>query len=129
MIGLYPNPPEQAMVLCCDEKSQCQALEQTQPGLPLGIGRTATHTHDYRRHGTLTLFAELTQEVIRDGSFTHVKQLRNDIEEYIAIRNMNPKPYAWKAKGEEILRELESARRSLEAREEKQSNVNCRTLH
>ena len=47
------------MVLCCDEKSQCQALERTQPGLPLGVGHLATRTHDYDRHGTVTLFAAL----------------------------------------------------------------------
>ena len=46
-------------MLCCDEKSQCQALERTQPGLPLGIGHIRTKTHDYLRHGTLTLFAAL----------------------------------------------------------------------
>lgn len=59
VIGLYLNPPEKALVLCCDEKSQCQALERTQPGLPLGIGHVKTVTHDYIRHGTLTLFAAL----------------------------------------------------------------------
>lgn len=59
VIGLYLNPPEKAIVLCCDEKSQCQALERTQPGLPLGIGHVKTATHDYIRHGTLTLFAAL----------------------------------------------------------------------
>ena len=59
VIGLYLNPPEKALVLCCDEKSQCQALELTQPGLPLGIGHIKTTTHDYIRHGTLTLFAAL----------------------------------------------------------------------
>ncbi len=59
VIGLYLNPPEKALVLCCDEKSQCQALERTQPGLPLGIGHIKTTTHDYVRHGTLTLFAAL----------------------------------------------------------------------
>ena len=59
VIGLYLNPPDKALVLCCDEKSQCQALERTQPGLPLGIGHIRTKTHDYVRHGTLTLFAEL----------------------------------------------------------------------
>jgi len=59
VIGLYLNPPEKALVLCCDEKSQCQALERTQPGLPLGIGHINTATHDYIRHGTLTLFAAL----------------------------------------------------------------------
>jgi transposase len=60
VIGLYLNPPDKALVLCCDEKSQCQALERTQPGLPLGIGHIRTKTHDYVRHGTLTLFAALT---------------------------------------------------------------------
>lgn len=59
VIGLYLNPPDKALVLCCDEKSQCQALERTQPGLPLGIGHIKTATHDYIRHGTLTLFAAL----------------------------------------------------------------------
>src|SRR5438067_1124743 len=59
VIGLYLNPPEKAPILCCDEKSQCQALERTQPGLPLGIGHIRTKTHDYIRHGTLTLFAAL----------------------------------------------------------------------
>ena len=59
VIGLYLNPPEKALILCCDEKSQCQALERTQPGLPLGVGHIKTKTHDYFRHGTLTLFAAL----------------------------------------------------------------------
>jgi transcriptional regulator with XRE-family HTH domain len=49
VIGLYLNPPDKALVLCCDEKSQCQALERTQPGLPLGIGHIRTQTHDYIR--------------------------------------------------------------------------------
>ena len=197
VIGLYLDPPERALVLCCDEKSQCQALERTQPGLPLGVGHVATHTHDYRRHGTITLFtalnyldgklirrteqrhthvewlrflkqidrqtpkdvdihlildnyathkhaevmkwlkrhprfklhftptssswlnlverffAELTQEVIRDGSFATVGELVRDIEEYIAERNLNPKPYVWKASGEKILRKIHSARAAL----------------
>jgi len=59
IVGLYLSPPQQAVVLCCDEKSQCQALERSQPGLPLGQGQVATRTHDYYRHGTLTLFAAL----------------------------------------------------------------------
>jgi len=57
--GLYLNPPEQAIVLCVDEKSQIQALQRTQPGLPLKKGRCGTMTHDYKRHGTTTLFAAL----------------------------------------------------------------------
>ena len=59
VIGLYLNPPEKALVLCCDEKSQCQALERSQPGLPLAPRHPRTQTHDYRRHGTVTLFAAL----------------------------------------------------------------------
>lgn len=59
VIGLYLNPPEKAVVFCCDEKTQCQALERTQPGLPLGIGHIRTRTHDYTRHGTTNLFAAL----------------------------------------------------------------------
>lgn len=201
VIGLYLNPPERALVLCCDEKSQCQALERLQPGLPLGVGHIATETHDYRRHGTITLFAalnyldgklitrtekrhthvewlrflrqidrdtpddvdihlildnysthkhqkvkqwlerhprfhlhftptgsswmnlverffgELTQEVIRHGSFTGIKELIADIEAYIIERNLNPKPYVWKADGEKILRKIESARQALAARQ------------
>jgi len=59
IVGLYMSPPEHALVLCCDEKSQVQALDRTQPGLPLKKGRAATMTHDYKRHGTATLFAAL----------------------------------------------------------------------
>jgi putative transposase len=59
IVGLYLNPPENAVVLCVDEKSQCQALERTQPVLPVGLGYVEGVTHDYIRHGTLTLFAAL----------------------------------------------------------------------
>ena len=59
VVGLYLNPPEKALVLCVDEKSQIQALDRTQPGLPLKKGRCGTMTHDYKRHGTTTLFAAL----------------------------------------------------------------------
>ena len=59
VVGLYLNPPQQAMVICVDEKSQIQALDRTQPGLPLKKGRCGTMTHDYKRHGTTTLFAAL----------------------------------------------------------------------
>lgn len=59
VLGLYLNPPDQAMVLCVDEKSQIQALNRTQPGLPLKKGRCGTMTHDYKRNGTTTLFAAL----------------------------------------------------------------------
>ena len=81
IIGLYLDPPEKALVLCCDEKSQCQALERTQPGLPLGIGHIRTRTHDYKRHGTITLFAALNYlegKLITptECKHTHVEWLR-----------------------------------------------------
>ena len=59
VVGLYLNPPDKAVVLCVDEKSQIQALQRTQPGLPMKKGRCGTVTHDYKRHGTTTLFAAL----------------------------------------------------------------------
>ncbi len=59
VVGLYLHPPDQAIVLCVDEKSQIQALNRTQPGLPLKKGRCGTMTHDYKRNGTTTLFAAL----------------------------------------------------------------------
>ena len=59
VVGLYLNPPDKAIVLCIDEKSQIQALDRTQPGLPLKKGRCGTMTHDYKRNGTTTLFAAL----------------------------------------------------------------------
>ena len=59
VVGLYLNPPQKSLVLCVDEKSQIQALDRTQPGLPMKKGRCGTLTHDYKRHGTTTLFAAL----------------------------------------------------------------------
>jgi len=59
IVGLYLNPPEHAIVLCADEKSQIQALDRTQPGLPIKMGRCGTMTHDYKRNGTATLFAAM----------------------------------------------------------------------
>src|SRR3989441_551652 len=59
VVGLYVNPPDKALVLCVDEKSQIQALDRTQPGLPMKAGRCGTFTHDYKRNGTTTLFAAL----------------------------------------------------------------------
>src|SRR5436189_5579200 len=59
VVGLYLSPPDNGLVLCIDEKSHIQALDRTQPGLPLKKGRCGTFTHDYGRHGTTTLFAAL----------------------------------------------------------------------
>ena len=199
VIGLYLNPPDKALVLCCDEKSQCQALQRTQPGLPLGIGHIRTQTHDYTRHGTLTLFAalnyldgrlihrteqahthrewllflkqidrqtpkdlplhlivdnycthkeqsvkdwlakhprfhlhftptssswlnlverffrDITQDAIREGSFSSVKELADSIITYLAERNEHPKRYVWKAEGQRILEKIQRARQRLEA--------------
>jgi transposase len=194
VIGLYLNPPDKALVLCCDEKSQCQALERTQPGLPLGVGHIKTRTHDYIRHGTVTLFAalsyldgkilsrtaerhthkewlaflkvieretpgglqihliidnyathkhpavkawlarhprfhrhftptssswlnlverffrDLTEDVVREGSFGSVPELVRAMETYLAERNLAPKRYVWKKKGEAILAKISRAR-------------------
>jgi transposase len=65
VVGLYLNPPDKALILCVDEKSQIQALDRTQPGLPMKKGRAGTMTHDYKRNGTTTLFAALN---MLDGS-------------------------------------------------------------
>jgi transposase len=211
VIGLYLNPPDKALVLCCDEKSQCrgprgqvfvrgvecQAVERTQPALPLGIGHIRTATHDYIRHGTVTLFAalnylegkivsmladkhrhrewlrflkridgqtakgldlhpivdnyathkhpearawlakhprfhlhftptsaswmslverffrDLTEDVVREGSFRQVKELSDRIMAYLAARNANPTRYTWNAKGEDILRKIQRAKQAL----------------
>ncbi len=204
VIGLYLDPPAKALVLCCDEKSQCQAIERTQPGLPLGVGQIRTKTHDYRRHGTITLFAaldyltgkisrfmaprhthaewlvflrqldreapdaltlhlivdnlsthktpevrtwiertnkkhrrthgidrvvqhfvptssswmnlverffrDITEDVIRDGSFASVKELVSAIEAYLAERDLAPRRYVWKAQGAAILEKINRAR-------------------
>jgi len=179
VIGLYLNPPAKALVLCCDEKSQCQALERTQPGLPLGMGHIKTRTHDYTRHGTVTLFAalsyldgkiisrmaaqhthkdlqihliidnyathkhpvvkawlarhprfhlhftptssswlnlverffrDLTEDVVREGSFGSVRELVQAMETYLAERNLAPQRYVWKKQGEEILAKISKAR-------------------
>jgi transposase len=82
IVGLYLSPPEHALVLCCDEKSQVQALDRTQPGLPLKKGRAATMTHDYKRHGTTTLFAALNT---LDGSVIARCEQRHRHGEWLAF--------------------------------------------
>ena len=198
IIGLYLDPPQKALVLCCEEKSQCQALERSQPGLPLGVGHICTRTHDYMRHGTTTLFAalsmldgqvlartethhthvewlrflrqieqetppaltlhlivdnyathkhpavrawltrhprvqqhftptssswlnlverffrDLTEEVVREGSFRSVGELIRTIEVWLAERNRQPQRYVWHAKGAVILEKIIRARAKLE---------------
>jgi len=80
IVGLYMSPPEHALVLCCDEKSQVQALDRTQPGLPLKKGRAATMTHDYKRNGTTTLFAALN---VLDGQIIGQCQQRHTHAEWL----------------------------------------------
>jgi transposase len=80
VVGLYMNPPEHALVLSCDEKSQIQALNRTQPGLPMKRGRAGTVTHDYKRHGTTTLFAALNT---LDGSVISMCQPRHRHTEWL----------------------------------------------
>jgi transposase len=80
VVGLYLNPPDHALVLCCDEKSQIQALDRTQPGLPLKKGRCGTMTHDYVRHGTTTLFSAL--EVL-EGRVIGMCQPRHRHQEWL----------------------------------------------
>jgi len=80
VVGLYLNPPEKALVLCVDEKSQIQALQRTQPGLPMKKGRCGTMTHDYKRHGTTTLFAALN---VLDGTVIGECLPRHRHQEYL----------------------------------------------
>lgn len=80
IVGLYMSPPEHALVLCCDEKSQVQALDRTQPGLPLKKGRAQTMTHDYKRNGTTTLFAAMST---LDGTVISTCQQRHTHVEWL----------------------------------------------
>src|ERR1700719_2183819 len=92
VVGLYLNPPQEAMVLCVDEKSQIQALDRTQPGLPIKKGRCGTMTHDYKRNGTTTLFAAIE---ILDGNIIAECMPRHRHREWIRFldridRETNP---------------------------------------
>jgi transposase len=117
VIGLYLDPPTNAMVLCCDEKSQCQALERTQIGLPLAPKRPRTMTHDYTRHGTITLFAALsvlTGKLITRTETTHthvewlrfLKQIDREVPKHLQLHliadnyatHKHPKVRAWLAR-------------------------------
>ncbi len=117
IVGLYLNPPDKAVVLCVDEKSQIQALDRTQPGLPLKKGRAETMTHDYKRNGTTTLFAALdvkTGEVIGQCLPKHrakefirfLKKIDTSVDKCLAIHaicdnyatHKTPEVKAWLAK-------------------------------
>ena len=91
IVGLYLNPPEHAIVFCVDEKSQIQALDRTQPGLPIKKGRCGTMTHDYKRNGTVTLFAALNT---LDGAVISMCDDRHRHQEWLrflkVIDELNP---------------------------------------
>lgn len=121
VVGLYVNPPERAVVFSVDEKSQVQALDRTQPGLPLKKGRAGTMTHDYKRHGTTTLFAALniaSGEVLGDCHKRHrhqeflrfmrsvVKTVDRKLDIHVILDNYathkHPKVKAWLAKNPRV---------------------------
>ena len=88
VVGLYLSPPEKALVLSVDEKSQIQALDRTQPGLPMKRGRCETMTHDYKRHGTTTLFAALN---MLDGTVIGECMPRHRSKEFIRfLKHIDP---------------------------------------
>ena len=84
IVGLYIDPPAHAVVLAVDEKSQIQALDRSQPGLPMKPGRAGTMTHDYKRHGTTTLFAALN---VLDGTIIGRNMKRHRHQEFIRFLN------------------------------------------
>jgi transposase len=84
IVGLYVDPPAHAVILSVDEKSQIQALDRTQPGLPMKPGRAGTMTHDYKRHGTTTLFAALN---VLDGTVIGRNMQRHRHQEFIRFLN------------------------------------------
>jgi transposase len=116
--GLYLRPPGNAVVVCVDEKSQCQALERTQPILPMRPGIPERQAYDYARHGVTTLFAALvecffsiiTRQAIRRGSYTSVRQLTQTIGAFIDGWNDHPRPFAWTKDADEILGKIHRAK-------------------
>jgi putative transposase len=82
VVGLYLSPPDNALVICVDEKSQCQALERTQPMLPMGFGYVEGVTHDYKRHGTTTLFAALN---VLNGAVLAACKPRHRHQEFLSF--------------------------------------------
>ena len=90
VVGLYMHPPEKAVVLCVDEKSQVQALDRTQPTLPMGVGVPERQTHDYIRHGTTTLFAALE---VATGKVTDACFERHRHQEFLRFLKQVAKAY------------------------------------
>ena len=92
VVGLYVDPPAHAIVLSVDEKSQIQALDRTQPGLPLKKGRAGTMTHDYERHGTTTLFAAMN---VLDGTVIGRNMQRHRHQEFIRFLMSSRNRFPW----------------------------------
>jgi hypothetical protein len=90
IVGLYMNPPDHALVFCVDEKSQIQTLDRTQPLLPLRPGQVERGTHDYKRHGTTSLFAALELNWKSPSAST-------------STFTTNPRPFAWTRTADQIL--------------------------
>ncbi len=136
IVGLYLSPPERAIVLCIDEKSQVQALDRTQPLLPMRPGQAERRTHDYKRHGTTSLFAALdvkagtivgkclstsaswinqverffallTERALKRGVFRSVAELEKAIKAYIDATNADPKPFRWTKTADDILASIQ----------------------
>ena len=114
VVGLYLRPPDKSLVICVDEKSRIQALDRTQPGLPLKPGRCGTFTHDYVRHGTTTLFAALE---ILEGKVVGECFPRHRHREFLKfLRRLDedPRPFVWSATVEKIMAKVKRAREKLE---------------
>jgi hypothetical protein len=94
VVGLYVDPPAHAVVLSVDEKSQIQALDRTQPGLPMKPGRLGTMTHDYKRHDTTTLFAALD---VLEGTVIGQCMQRHRHQEFLRFLNAIERP-SWLAR-------------------------------
>jgi transposase len=89
IVGLYMNPPDHALVFCVDEKSQIQALDRTQPLLPLQPGQIERHTHDYKRHGTTSLFAALELKTCRVIGRLHRRHRSSEFRQFLDVIEAN----------------------------------------
>ena len=108
IVGLYLNPPQRALVLCVDEKSQIQALDRTAPLLPTRPGQIERRTHDYRRRSSWLnqverWFAVLTEKQLRRGVFRSTRELEQAIEQYIDQHNAASKPFIWTKTADQLL--------------------------
>lgn len=115
VVGLYVSPPAHAIVLSVDEKSQIQALDRTQPGLPLKRGRGATMRDDYKRNGTTTLFAVLTRRRLKNGVFHSVVDLQAAINRFIKEHNQQPRPFVRRAGPGDIIAAVRRGHQTLES--------------